>query len=118
MIYYRANDGLAVNLFTASSAQAEAGGTQVRVRQETQFPNEGDVAIHVDPARPASFALHIRIPAWAKGAAVQVNQEAPRGGVTAGRFAVVNRPWKTGWSAAASSRRDVWRCCGGRWSSR
>jgi len=68
--YIHASDGardLYVNLFVASTAGLELGGTRVNVRQETRYPWDGRISIHVDPVTDASFTLHVRVPAWARG---------------------------------------------------
>ncbi len=66
----------------------------VALLQETRFPAEGEVHLHVDPASPAPFALHLRIPPYAEGAAIEVGGEVTP--VTAGEFAVIHRTWRPG----------------------
>ncbi|MEX1184706.1 MAG: beta-L-arabinofuranosidase domain-containing protein [Gemmatimonadota bacterium] len=59
-----ADDGVYVNLFVDSSAELMAAGAPVTIRQETRYPWDGDVRIHVEPQTPTTFALHVRIPGW------------------------------------------------------
>jgi hypothetical protein len=95
MIYYRKRDGVAVNLYTSSELKMEVRGVPVRLRQETTFPSSGEITIHVEPARAATFALSLRIPLWARGATVVVNgQSGPP--LTPGSFAHLQREWKSG----------------------
>ena len=84
-IYALNNDILYVNLFMTNSAAVEFGGHKVSVSQETRYPWEGAVKIAVEPEKPAEFALHIRIPGWARNEPVptdlyrfadQVNEKA------------------------------------------
>ncbi len=96
MIYYRARNGIAVNLYTASSATVDAGGARVRIRQQTGFPSSGVVTVELDPSRPATFDLRLRIPAWAAGATLRVNGEQPVRSAAPGTFAVVRREWRAG----------------------
>ena len=64
MVYYRDDQGLAVNLYTPSQAECSLGdGLKVAVRQATDYPNSGRVVIGVNPTRAAEFALRLRIPA-------------------------------------------------------
>lgn len=65
-IYASDADSLYVNLFVAGEGRVEMGGQSVRLRQETNYPWEGRVRLRVDPARRAEFALHVRIPGWAR----------------------------------------------------
>jgi len=72
IFYAKRGNEVFVNQFAASSTVVEnvnSKGQKVNVgiRQETAFPWDGLVKIHVDPARPNTFALKIRIPGWAKG---------------------------------------------------
>lgn len=57
---------LYVNLFVDSDAELALGGTDVRVRQTTRYPWDGRIALRFDPAAAAAFALHVRIPGWAR----------------------------------------------------
>ncbi len=92
----------AVLLYTESEATLRAAGLPaVRLRQETRFPSDGTVTIHVDPERPARFPLHLRIPPYAGDATVQVTGGEGQA-AQAGDFAVVEREWQPGDSVRLS----------------
>jgi DUF1680 family protein len=91
-VFYRANDGVTVNLYTP----AQAGLGAVAVRQETDYPNSGRVRISVTPEKPSVFSLRLRIPAWATKASVTVNGQPARGSIKPGTFFEVRREWKRG----------------------
>jgi uncharacterized protein len=93
---YGARDGApAVLMYTESDVTLSLSELpDVRLRQETAFPAEGDVVLRVDPEAPARFALHLRIPTYAAGAAVEVNGEQVD--VVAGSFAVIDQEWQPG----------------------
>ena len=63
-IYAQNDDELYVNLFIGSSAHVTMGGRRVRLEQQTSYPWDGDVKIHVDPDEPREFAIYVRIPGW------------------------------------------------------
>ena len=65
-VYGKSAQGLWVNLFVASNTTVDMGRTAVPVRMETNYPYDGTIKITVDPAKPVSYALHVRIPGWAK----------------------------------------------------
>ena len=65
-VYATRNDILYVNLFIAGSAKIDLGGKAVAISQETRYPWEGKVKITVDPERKGEFALHVRVPGWAR----------------------------------------------------
>ncbi|MBR0057308.1 MAG: glycoside hydrolase family 127 protein [Kiritimatiellae bacterium] len=68
LIYARCADGFAVNLFVGGETSFDGGAAgRIRLVQTTDYPEGGNVEIEVKSERPASFALRIRIPGWARG---------------------------------------------------
>ncbi|HUT24067.1 MAG TPA: beta-L-arabinofuranosidase domain-containing protein [Sumerlaeia bacterium] len=97
MVYYQFERGLAVNLYAPSEVEVDLDGeVPVRVRQETDYPNSGKVAIFVEPSRPAAFALSLRIPRWCEKATARVNGRPMAGGISSGSFIAIERTWKRG----------------------
>ena len=74
-------------------ARLDAGAVHLAV--DTSYPWEGRISCTVErcPDRPWSLAL--RVPGWATGARVAVNDGAPAA-VAAGRYAAVERSWQPG----------------------
>lgn len=96
MIYYRAAGGIAVNLYTASTAEVPLeGGSRVRIRQETDYPSSGRILLHMDPASPARFSVQLRIPAWCDAPMVRVNGK-PLDVASSKTVAVIDRTWAAG----------------------
>jgi len=97
LIYYRKGDGLAVNLYTESSATLKlTEGVSLKVRQETDYPNSGDVAIHLRPSKPCRFPLYLRIPRWCPTARVTINGDDTQISASGGAFCTVVRKWRAG----------------------
>jgi uncharacterized protein len=98
MIYYRsANGGLLVNLYTASSAELRLdGGLSVRLRQATDYPNSGKIALTIEPSKPAEFPVTLRIPRWSKTAAVSINGQSVADPVNSGQWFTIRRRWNSG----------------------
>jgi DUF1680 family protein len=97
MVFYRAQDGLAVNLYTPAQAKLTVGeGVPLVLRQETGFPNSGTVRLALEPGTAVTFPLKLRIPAWASGARVTVNGVAVRGEPKPGTFFELRREWRSG----------------------
>ena len=65
-IFAHRGQSLYVNLFIACSANIKLDKGQVSIRQETNYPWDGEVLIHVDPKSDKQFALYVRIPGWAQ----------------------------------------------------
>ncbi|GAB4515533.1 MAG: glycoside hydrolase family 127 protein [Anaerolineae bacterium] len=88
--------GLASVVYAPCQMEAlAADGETVTLEVETDYPFAGTVAIRVGLRQPTAFPLHLRIPAWAQGATVQVNQE-PATEATPGAFHVISRRWADG----------------------
>ena len=97
LMYYRIQNGLAVNLYTESSANVTLGnGLTVRLEQETTYPASGEVGLRVEPSRAARFPLWLRIPAWCDKPHVTINGQASESPAVPGRFLVLSREWKPG----------------------
>src|ERR1035438_5165646 len=76
MVYYRTENGVAINLYSTSKAKVALDeGLSIAVQQETNYPSSGNVVIRVDPSHPASFPLKLRIPRWCHTATVSVNNK-------------------------------------------
>ena len=97
MIYLKDADGLYVNLYVPSVVEWSFDGQTVSLKQETDYPESEASAMTLSLARPATFALHFRVPGWSKGATLAVNGE-PIGDARAepGKWATIEREWRSG----------------------
>ena len=69
-VYAVGDEGPYVNLFVEGKAELEVGGKKVAIEQKTKYPWDGHVEITVTPETAGEeFALHVRIPGWARGEA-------------------------------------------------
>ncbi len=97
MLYYRWNEGLAINLYAASSAVLDVRkGLSLKVHQVTDYPNSGNVVIHLKPSKPSHFPLYLRIPRWCDKANITINGDTTRMTAGGGSFFMVSRKWKAG----------------------
>lgn len=87
--YFHDDSGVYVNLYVPS----EVTWKDVRLVQETDYPQDPTTRITVRGA--GDFAIRLRVPAWASGATLSVN-EAPTQKLPAGRFTEVRRAWRDG----------------------
>src|SRR5207253_296352 len=66
-IYAQSSDSVYVNLFVGSNAKVSLpGGNTVGIQQETRYPWEGAVSLHLNPERAEPFTMLVRIPGWAR----------------------------------------------------
>jgi uncharacterized protein len=64
-IYATKHDTLFVNLFIGGKGKIDLEGRKLEVTQETNYPWDGNVKIHIEPEKEGSFSLKVRIPGWA-----------------------------------------------------
>ncbi len=95
-VFYRNDGGLAVNLYTPSTAEVKLGDVSVTIKQETGYPSSGRVVLQLDPSQPAEFPLQLRIPRWCSQAKVAVNGKPVEAPVQQGSFLTIRRTWKAG----------------------
>jgi hypothetical protein len=72
-VYATQGRTLFVNLYVAGTATVDglgAGGTPVRIVQDTKYPWDGLVRITLEPRAPGRFDVKVRIPGWARGEVV------------------------------------------------
>jgi DUF1680 family protein len=94
-IYFHDDDCVYVNLFIAS--ELNWAERDVRLVQETRFPEEEATTLRVRTPRLARFALRIRVPSWAtRGGSVTLNGRALDGFAAPGGYYVLDRTWRDG----------------------
>jgi DUF1680 family protein len=90
-----AEDGIALHLYGGISTNVEVAGTEVQLRENSNYPWSGDISISVDPEAPVEFDLKLRIPGWCKGASVKVNGETVEAKPVNG-YVTIRRTWQKG----------------------
>jgi uncharacterized protein len=91
------DEGLWVQLYGASRVDSHLpGGGRLALRQETDYPWRGRVRLTVEAAPERTCALNLRIPSWARGAALAVNGQAADVAAEPGSYARVGRRWRGG----------------------
>ncbi|KXF75022.1 hypothetical protein ATN84_20245 [Paramesorhizobium deserti] len=96
-MYAVADDEIAVHLYGESKARFEVGGAKIELAQKTRYPWNGTVRFEITTDAPARFALSLRIPGWAKGASIKVNDEMlDLSSATVDGYARIEREWKAG----------------------
>lgn len=92
-IYATDDDSVYVNLFIGSRANVDVGGAKVSIRQTTRYPWDGKLQIAVNPCRPATFAMMVRIPAWCTGETVRLNGRRIATGERVRGYLRISRTW-------------------------
>jgi hypothetical protein len=92
-----ADNGLATMLYAANETTALVGeGVSVRMEEKTHYPFEETISLILHPEQDVTFPLYLRVPAWAKDAAVSINGLAQAAEDAAGRYIRIHRQWQEG----------------------
>ncbi len=91
------NTALNINLYARPEEKIGlSDDTELHIRQETEFPCDGDVVIHIDPEKPIKFPLRFRIPSWCLNECdIYVNSKRERR-AWADEWVVIDRVWNQG----------------------
>lgn len=86
-----------VNLFVPSRVRWTRGPQTVEITQQTRYPHVPQTTLEISPAKPESFPVLLRIPAWAgPKTRISVNGKTFASALEPGKFARVERTWKSG----------------------
>ena len=88
--------GVWVNLYQPSTLRWTEGQASLSLEQSGGYPETDTVRLRITASKPTTFALHMRVPAWAgDGVHFRVNGE-PLAVKPAQGFVVVTREWVSG----------------------
>jgi len=94
-IFFHDDTSLFVNLFIPAHLRWEAKG--LTLDQETSYPQNGSVELHILAAGPEALGLKIRCPQWAEGGLkFSLNGKPLAVASTPGQYAEVRRVWRAG----------------------
>jgi DUF1680 family protein len=95
--YYRGQDGIYVNLFVPSRVAWPQNNTRCTLTQTTQYPSANATQLTVGLARPESFTVYLRVPAWAGSkTSISINGRLADKPIEPGKFLALQRTWKDG----------------------
>ncbi|GHT23781.1 glycosyl hydrolase [Planctomycetales bacterium] len=105
---YGENNELYVNLFIASELDWKA--KNMKVRQETLFPNSDQSLLKITCSAPQEATLLIRYPSWVtSGFAVKINGEKQIVTGAPGSYMSINRKWKNGDVVEIDLPKTLWK---------
>ncbi len=96
LIYAHQGSDLLVNLFIPSVLNWE--GQNIKLTQQTDFPDEDQTSFKIELANPKEFTLKIRIPVWVVEDAFEIylnDEKLTRTNLNAG-YAEIDREWSNG----------------------
>ena len=95
--YFRSPAGIFVNLYVPSRVTWKQGSARVSLTQQTTYPAIGETSLHLKMDRPQTFAIALRIPAWAgKQTFATVNGKRVSENLQPGTWATIEREFRDG----------------------
>ncbi|MBP7934631.1 MAG: glycoside hydrolase family 127 protein [Phycisphaerae bacterium] len=90
-------NGLAAVFYAPSELAVKVGdGTEIGVRETTDYPFGEEVQFQFSMPKPVSFPLTVRIPGWCEGARIRINNQNVDLPLKSGQWAVLDRNWNDG----------------------
>jgi len=86
-------EGLALFIYAPSSVGLVIHGAKISAGLITDYPFRNKARLEVSTDKPVKFPLSLRIPGWAKGATVVVENEQPQH-AEPGKMFRIDREWK------------------------
>ncbi|MCS2891950.1 glycoside hydrolase family 127 protein [Parabacteroides faecis] len=94
LIYATPDNGIAAVLYNACQAKVKVGnGTEVTIKEQTNYPFEETIRFTLTTPEKVSFPLYLRIPSWCKDASIAVNGQKLGVDLTSGKYAKITREW-------------------------
>ena len=104
-IYWQGDDTLFVNLYIPSTAKWAAKNASLRL--DTGYPYDGEVRLSLTAIRrPTRFKLALRVPGWARTAALTLNGK-PAEAARDNGYLIVDRVWQAGDALALELPMDL-----------
>lgn len=93
------DNGIAAILYNSSEVTAKVGegkGSDVTLKQITNYPFDEHIKIEVHTSKNAAFPLYLRIPSWCSNATITVNGNAVDANASASSYIRIENNWKDG----------------------
>lgn len=88
------DDTIWAHLFAQNEAHIPMGDETVVIEQQTDYPRAGEIRFCVKQTPARGWSLRVRVPAWARGATVEIDGETRE--VEAGAYLEIRRAWNAG----------------------
>lgn len=97
-IYMVQGGTIYAHLYIGGEAKLNVGGSEVQVKQTSNYPWDGRIRFEINPQEPGKFALALRIPGWCRHARLSVNNEPypADGQVIQDGYVHISRNWQQG----------------------
>ncbi|MFR9661903.1 MAG: beta-L-arabinofuranosidase domain-containing protein, partial [Rikenellaceae bacterium] len=96
--YSLSDKGVWVNIYGDNSLNSKLlDGTSIKLEQESRYTWDGDIKLEIESlSSPKEFSLMLRIPEWADGAKLKINEKSVAAELTPGTYYDCRRVWSEG----------------------
>ncbi len=96
-VYAASENDAIIHLYVQGEGRMDVAGKAVTLKQETNFPWDGDVRLTVGLDNAAKFGICLRIPLWCKNASAKVNgDDVDLAANVSKGYLRIEREWKNG----------------------
>lgn len=95
-MWMKTESGLVATLYGPSEVHTVVAGQSVTIAEETDYPFRATISLRLAIARPATFAIALRIPEWCVAAKIAINGVASGVACKPGTFATLSREYRDG----------------------
>lgn len=95
-IYYKDASGLYVNLYLPSEVTWRRPDGEVKLVQDTRYPEAETTTLAFEMKRSLNFPLKFRVPGWSRDVSVKLNGVAANVACKPGTWASIARTWRSG----------------------
>ena len=96
LIYFKDSTSLYVNLFVPSQVIWNLEGNDIKVEQETGYPESETTTLHINATKSTAFNLKFRVPQWCEGMSFEINGSKQNVAAGPGTWATLKRSWNSG----------------------
>jgi DUF1680 family protein len=96
LIYFKDSTSLYVNLFVPSQVSWNLESSEIRVEQETSYPESETTTLHINATKSTAFNLKFRVPEWCEGMSFEINGSKQNVAARPGTWATLKRRWNSG----------------------
>jgi uncharacterized protein len=96
-MYSVSEKGLYINMYGGNMLNTELhDGTKFKLEQTTNYPWDGKIVITIKESTTKPVNIYLRIPGWAKGYSLKIQNSFPKVRDTESGYVIVGRKWNAG----------------------
>ena len=96
-MYSVGEDGLYINMYSGNELKTKLkDGSSIALTQETNYPWDGKIVITIKESTTKPVNIYLRIPGWAKGYSLKIQNSSPKVRDTEGGYVIAGRKWNAG----------------------